>query len=191
MEDERVDRLLRTLREAPPPKAAKDFTARVLARLDAPEGASANWLPRLTLPAVALAATLAVAASLLFTEGRVPQVPRAVASPMAPMAQAQAAPAFHVLPAQRALELEMDALRAARPEGARDVRATLAEIRSEHVRLESDLARLRRAGAQPVLYVGGDEQLDLIVNLNRVRDLPARQAPAASPRPDPLSNQTF
>jgi hypothetical protein len=186
MEDERIDRLLRTLRETPPAKAAPDFTARVLARLDAPEGASANWLPRLTLPAAALAATLVVAASLLFTETQTP-VPQTHPSARAAARTGSGAPAAHS-PAAAPVRTA-DALRDDR------VRRMLAQIRSEHVRLESDLQRLRQAGGQPVLYVGGDEQLDLIVNLNRVRDLPARQArparPVANPRPDPLSNQTF
>ena len=85
MEDERVDRLLRKLRETPPPAAGADFTRRVLARLDAPHrGASANWLPRLTLPAVALAATFVVAASLLLIEGQVPEGTAARPSSPAP-----------------------------------------------------------------------------------------------------------
>jgi hypothetical protein len=179
MEDERVDRLLRTLREVPPSPAGPDFTARVLARLDAPKpGASANWLPRLTLPAVALAATLVVAASLLFTQGPLPEAPAArpaasVAGAAAPTAVPAVAPA-----------LASDALRAAR------VRRMLAQIRSEHGRLESDLRRLRQAGREPVLYVGGDEQVDLIVDLGRVRDRPARRARTAVD-PAALSNQTF
>jgi hypothetical protein len=41
--------------------------------------------------------------------------------------------------------------------------------------------------------VGGDEQVDLIVNLDRVRDLPGRRARASNPglRPAALSSQTF
>jgi len=183
MEDERVDRLLRTLREAPPATAGPSFTPRVLARLDAPRaGASANWLPRLTLPAVALAATFVVAASLLLTSWQPgPARGSAVATGQPPAL----APAVQVAPA--GASAAADRLRDAR------VRRMLAELRHEEARLSGDLRRLRRSGGQPVLYVGGDEQVDLIVNLDRVRDLPSRRARAANPglRPEALSSQTF
>jgi len=183
MEDERVDRLLRKLRETPPPAAGADFTRRVLARLDAPHrGASANWLPRLTLPAVALAATFVVAASLLLMEGQItePQAARPASTAPARALAARATPAMpEVAPA-----LAADPLRTER------VRRMLAQIRSEHGRLASDLRRLRQAGREPVLYVGGDERVDLIVDLGRVRDRPARRARAAADAP-PLASQTF
>jgi len=182
MEDERVDRLLRTLREAPPATAGPSFTARVLARLDAPErGVSANWLPRLTLPAAALAATLVVAASLLFTAQPVQQPGRPVAHPLAAAATVTA-PAASPLRAV-ALARSPGILEAAR------ARRTLEQIRSERVRLESDLRRLREAGDQPVLYVGGDEQVDLIVDLSRVRDLPVKRR--ARPVLAPATSQSF
>ncbi len=184
MEDERVDRLLRKLREAPPAAPRADFTARVLARLDAPRrGASAHWLPRLTLPAVALAATFVVAASLLLTEGQIPEHP----SP-APAPRAFAAPAAPALP-DVAPALASSSLDVARARRARNARQMLAQIRSEHGRLASDLRRLRQADRQPVLYVGGDERVDLIVDLDRVRDRPARRAKTADP--SPLASQTF
>lgn len=187
MEDERVDRLLRKLREAPPPRAGADFTVRVLARLDAPRrGASAHWLPRLTLPAVALAATFVVAASLLLTEGQIPEPPEPNVAQPASASSARvlsAAPATSAIPGV-APALASDSLRAQR------VRRMLAQIRSEHGRLESDLRRLRQADREPVLYVGGDERVDLIVDLGRVRDRPARRARAAA-EPRPLASQTF
>ncbi len=102
------------------------------------------------------------------------------------------APAVHTLPASAPAptsEPTSETLRAVH-------RRTLAQIRSEQARLTSDLRSLRRAGNQPFLYVGGDEQVDLIVNLDRVRDRPSRRARAratANPGVDPgaLSNQTF
>jgi len=183
MEDERVDRLLRTLREAPPVKAAPDFTARVLARLDAPEGASANWLPRLTLPAAALAATLVVAASLLLTDQPVPPTGRAMARSLA---AATATPAASAMPAAVP---GVALARSPSPFESARARRALEQIRSERVRLESDLRRLREAGDQPVLYVGGDEQVDLIVDLSRVRDLPVKRR--ARPVLAPVSSQSF
>jgi hypothetical protein len=186
MEDERVDRLLRTLRDATPAAARPGFTERVLARLDAPRsGVSANWLPRLTLPAVALAATFVVAASLLFTNGQLPR-PQAAAAKAAQAMAVTPAPAVHAFPASAPAPTS-ETLRAVH-------RRALAQIRSEQARLTSDLRSLRRAGNQPFLYVGGDEQVDLIVNLDRVRDRPSRRArTTANPGVDPgaLSNQTF
>ncbi len=200
MEDERVDRLLKTLRDAPPATASAGFTERVLARLDAPRGASANWLPRLTLPAAALAATVVVAASLLFSHGELPGRPPAprpaLAAALSPAASPESIPTLQgtqVVPA--ASRISARDLRDVR--GLR-ARRLLAQIQSEQARLASDLHRLRRSGDQPVVYVGGDEQVDLIVDLDRVRDLPTRRGrnrapvaadPAASL--DAVANQTF
>ena len=69
--------------------------------------------------------------------------------------------------------------------GAAEARRLLEEIRREHGRLEGELAALRQARRSPVLYVGGDEEVDLVLDLGRVRELPEGGAvrPAAQVRP--------
>jgi hypothetical protein len=67
------------------------------------------------------------------------------------------------------------------PAGAAEARRLLEEIRREHGRLEGELAALRQDRGSPVLYLGGDEEVDLVLDLGRVRELPqgtARPAPA-------------
>jgi hypothetical protein len=65
----------------------------------------------------------------------------------------------------------------ARYEHARDAarnaeaRRLLQEIRAEHDRIEQEL---RALAEPPVVYVGGDERMDLVVNLDRV---PAEDGP--------------
>ena len=67
-----------------------------------------------------------------------------------------------------------------------EARRLLAEIRAEHERLATDLAALReeRSAGERVVYLGGDEKIDLMVDLARVRDLPAGAVrPAAFRQP--------
>jgi hypothetical protein len=65
----------------------------------------------------------------------------------------------------------------ARYEQARDAarnaeaRRLLQEIRAEHDQIEEEL---RALAEPPVVYVGGDERMDLVVNLDRV---PAEDGP--------------
>ena len=59
--------------------------------------------------------------------------------------------------------LEREALRQARQAEAR---RTLREIRSEHERLTRQLHEMSQTG---VVYVGGNEDVDLVVDLSRVR----------------------
>ena len=65
----------------------------------------------------------------------------------------------------------------ARYEHARDAarnaeaRRLLQEIRAEHDRIEQEL---RALSEPPVVYIGGDERLDLVVDLNRI---PAEDGP--------------
>ncbi|MEA2601711.1 MAG: hypothetical protein QOF89_2703 [Acidobacteriota bacterium] len=51
----------------------------------------------------------------------------------------------------------------------------LREIRAEHGRLEQEL---REISAPPVVYLGGDESVDLVLDLGKVRD-PKVVTPAA------------
>lgn len=60
----------------------------------------------------------------------------------------------------------------------RDARQALVNIRSEHERIQQELRRLqqmhRQDSAEPeVVYLGGDESMDLVVDLGRVREGPA------------------
>lgn len=55
---------------------------------------------------------------------------------------------------------------------AAEARRRLQEIRAEHDRIEQEL---RALSEPPVIYVGGDERLDLVVDLDRV---PAEDGPA-------------
>lgn len=60
----------------------------------------------------------------------------------------------------------------AAPGGKSEARRLLAEIRREHGRLASELAALRQDRGSPVLYLGGDDDVDLVLDLGRVRELP-------------------
>lgn len=120
MEDHGVGPLLR---ELPRERAREGFTARVMARLDAP--APRLWRqPRLVFATAALAAVVASAGILQVHAGR------------------------------------QEALRAA------EARKVLRELRSEHDSLKQELRSLSRP---PVVYLGGDEEVDLVVDLSRVR----------------------
>jgi hypothetical protein len=123
MQDHSVGPLLR---ELPRERAREEFTARVLARLDAP--APKPWRqPRLVFATAALAALAGMIASagiLQLHAGR------------------------------------QEALRAA------EARKMLRELRSEHESLKQELQSLSQP---PVVYVGGDEEVDLVVDLSRVQ----------------------
>jgi hypothetical protein len=180
--------MLKMLRALPRETASPDFTARVLARLDQEVGTGAGndarifGLPRLTLPAAVLAATLAVAASLSLQEtGMAPSAPGAP-KPASPAAAASLAPltriasqAFpkaplrHFGPAIRTA----GALRASNRTRS-ELAAALSEIRADHSRLDADMRLLREAGSS-TLYLGGDEDMDVVVHLDQVREPPDRQ----------------
>jgi hypothetical protein len=176
MDDERVDRLLRAL---PREMASPGFTARVLARLDRLEGAGTKprtsraprffGLPRITLPAAVLAATLAVAASLYLQGGGMPPAP-VVQQPPAIAELRPAAPAAPLLPMAVPASAGAPRSRVA----TRRAEALLAQIRAQHLRLHDEVRRLREAQSSTV-YLGGDEDMDLVVHLDRVRERPERQ----------------
>ena len=111
------------LRELPRERAREGFTARVMARLDAPE--PKPWLqPRLVFATAALAAVVASAGILQVHAGR------------------------------------QEALRTA------EARKMLRELRSEHDSLKQELQSLSQP---PVVYLGGDDEVDLVVDLSRVQ----------------------
>lgn len=61
------------------------------------------------------------------------------------------------------------------PREAGQARQALQELRAEHGRLEQEL---REISAPPVVYLGGDENVDLVLDLGKVRD-PGVVTPAA------------
>jgi hypothetical protein len=56
---------------------------------------------------------------------------------------------------------------------AQQARALLQEIRSDHTRLHDEMRR--RAAQSAKIYLGSDEDADLVVHLDQVRELPNRQ----------------
>ncbi len=58
-------------------------------------------------------------------------------------------------------------VRADREADRAEARRVLKELRSEHDSLKQELEQL---SAPPVLYVGGNEQVDLVVDLSRMRN---------------------
>jgi hypothetical protein len=159
------------LRELPRERAGDGFTARVLARLDRPEPAPPAGRRRLVLAAASLAmlAMLAVSAALVTFDGPARPADR----PRRPQDLPRRQPLrVAAAPGPQALPREADALA--------DAARRLAQLRSRHDRLERELRALersRRAAAPPVVYVGGDDHVDLVVDLRRVRrDEAARPA---------------
>jgi hypothetical protein len=55
-------------------------------------------------------------------------------------------------------------------EDATEARQLLEELRVEHDRLSRDLRSLEDPDAPEVIYLGGDETMDLVVDLGRVRE---------------------
>jgi hypothetical protein len=190
----RERRLARLLRELPREGASPGFTPRVLERLEA-EGwqaprASQGRPARLALAAAALAAaSLGMAIGLLRPPGppaagreetvalpAVAGAAKGAASTPRPdagrLARSTVADAAASEPAGRGgLEGSTPAQGRA---GAESSDAALAhqllrELRDESGRLERELRDLRRPQRE-ILYLGGDDELDLVVDLSRVRE---------------------
>jgi hypothetical protein len=122
MEDQHLEQLLR---ELPREQARQGFTARVLARLEAPPSTRLHrrWQPRL---AAAVAVAVALASGLVYNS-------------------------------------RLEAERAAKMARAQQI---LHELRAEHGRIKKELEALPDA---PVLYLGGDEKADLVIDMRQVR----------------------
>lgn len=145
MDDQRLGRLLR---ELPEERAGAGFTARVLERLDRPdmERYAVAWRPRLAMPAIAMAALVALAISVGLSKVRHEPAP---------------------------------------PDRA-EVRQILEELRTEQERLEQDFEAMRAAAPEgPVLYLGGNEEIDLVVDLSNVTEVDGTVPAAYHP------NETF
>jgi hypothetical protein len=196
MEDDKLARdLTRLLRELPPEKARDGFTAAVLRRLGAlaadaippaPEDAGQGfagrpfgWLgrpagaPRLAGAAVALGALVATLVSVVALPRQEGLRPAAPASRLA----AGGAPRIAVpAPAEPAARLASAAGggRGQAPDAMLDrlqARRLLSELRGEEAQLERELRRLHRGARPRVIYLGGDEQVDMVIDLNRVPEV--------------------
>jgi hypothetical protein len=190
MDDERVDRLLCAL---PREVASPGFTAQVLARLDHLERVAAETrmkrvarifgLPRLTLPAVVLAATLAVAASLSFQGGgmltssaRPPLSPAGMTGRHGARAQLHSLGGLGTVGTPQMTATLANTGRTPSFRTTRQGRALLQEIReirADHLRLHHEMRQSEARNAK--IYLGGDEDADLVVHLDQIRDLPGRQ----------------
>jgi hypothetical protein len=122
MEDQHLGQLLR---ELPREQARQGFTARVLARLEAPPSSRMlrRWQPRL---AAAVAVAVALTSGLVYNS-------------------------------------RIEAERAAKVARAQQI---LHELRAEHGRIKRELEALPDS---PVLYLGGDEKTDLVIDMGQVR----------------------
>lgn len=58
---------------------------------------------------------------------------------------------------------------------ATEARQLLDELRAEHKRFSRDLQSLDDPSVPEVIYLGGDETMDLVVDLERVRESPPRR----------------
>ncbi len=58
-------------------------------------------------------------------------------------------------------------------------RQTLEELRAEHGRLQQELRAISETTEPPVVYLGGDEKVDYVLDLGKVRD--AQVVTAAAP----------
>jgi hypothetical protein len=128
MEDQHLGQLLR---ELPREQARPGFTARVLARLEAPPSPRMTWRwqPRL---AAAVAVAVALMSGLVYNS-------------------------------------RLEAERAAKVARAQQI---LHELRAEHGRIKKELEALPDA---PVLYLGGDEKTDLVIDMGQVRSAQSAQ----------------
>jgi hypothetical protein len=125
MEDQHLGHLLR---ELPREHARQGFTARVLARLEAPPlpaGRQLRWQPRF---AAVVAVVVALASGLVYHS-------------------------------------RLEAERAAKVARAQQI---LHELRAEHGRIKKELEALPDS---PVLYLGGDAETDLVVDMRDMRQV--------------------
>lgn len=163
------DEIRRALADLPWQQAPAGFTAAVLRRLDEPpRRRSALGFDRWPFAGGALAAT---AAALVLA---IVSLPRLLGPP-APSPQASGGPSVGETPAAgtaamgtapiETAAVQKVALEAAQE--AREARTMLERLRREHRRLEQDLRTLGgfTGDGSEVIYLGGDESLDLVLDL--------------------------
>jgi hypothetical protein len=153
MQDDRLDSLLA---ELPRETARPDFTARVLARLD-------HRPRRLRAPAFVLAVTAAaLIVALVLPRARnlgsagpsAERLPTSLSAAAATAAPALAGPSALASPA--ALTDRAQA------------RRMLHELSNEGAALEQELRRLQSSHDNQVIYLGGDDDVDMVINVRRV-----------------------
>ena len=137
------DRLRDVLRRLPRPHASSDFTERVMQRLDGPPRRSP-----LGRPAIGMTVAAAVLATVALVLGVVARTE---------------VPTTGTVPADQVADGT-----SAGEAGAKAAR--LRELRREHEALMRDLQALREQSRSPspLLYLGGTDQLDVVVDLGRV-----------------------
>jgi|HubBroStandDraft_3_1064219.scaffolds.fasta_scaffold11265_3 hypothetical protein len=182
MEDERLTRLLQ---ELPRERARAGFTAGVLRRLAAGEPGRARPAgraaasPRFAAAAVTLACLLILLALPRREEPGTAAAPgRALAPSTAPHPTPRAAGPWtaegaRVEPTAR-LASALTAGRGTVPAASVDrmqARRLLSELQGEEARLERELRRLHRGVRPKVIYLGGDENVDMVIDLNRVSEV--------------------
>ncbi len=155
------DPLRDALRQLAGSQASPGFTRAVLSRLD--EAPPARWR-KVLVPVAAVALVLLVALPVAMMERRGDATP-AASSPQ-PSTQTATTRPGGVGGPQRL-----------------DVRSELAAIQADRQRLARDWREYRRRAraAEPVLYLGGNENVDLIFDLRKVaaEDLRLHAVPAA------------
>jgi hypothetical protein len=173
------------LRSLPAEAADAEFTAAVLARLEAAStgGDRGGDRPRPVWLMWAGAATAAAAlamTALLLMRSPATSAPRSAAAGV--RSPAAATTASLESPQPPALDAAPGAAGTAEAARLRHARTALADLRQRHARFASELRSLSAltGDGRPVLYLGGDEGLEVVLDLDRP-DLGA--PPEAGPRP--------
>jgi hypothetical protein len=175
-----LDRALgRALRDLSRERAAAGFTRRVLDRLDSMNGSPVprrfaalgsgwsgelRWAAGSALAAVALGTLVTLVALELDPPPEGAEVP----PPAAVAEAAPAAPAIRAVPEPMVNRVVAPAAAPAASPDRLALRAeNLAALDAERVRIAHELAELRRLAREPlpVVYVGGDETVDFVVDL--------------------------
>jgi hypothetical protein len=176
------DEIRRALADLPRQEAPEGFTAAVLRRLDEPPRRRSAPFDRWPLAGGALAATTAVLVLAIVSWPRL--------GPPAPSPQASGGPSAGepattgaAAAGMGATEtpIETAAVQKVALEAAREARTALERLRREHRRLEQDLRSLGAftGDGSGVIYLGGDESLDLVLDLGS--DAPWASAPTRRP----------
>lgn len=165
----------RALRGLPRERAAAGFTRRVLDRLDSTNGstvpmararrfAALRWAAPSALAAVALAALIARVALEVDPLPEITEGPRPAAVAEATPPETPEPPAAPATPTASAT---IPVAQAATPPGSRSRAERLAALDAERARIARELAEIRRLAREPlpVVYVGGDESVDFVVDL--------------------------
>lgn len=167
------DPLAKALRSLPRERAGRSFTEEVLARLDEePPRRGFRLAPTLAVAAVAAALAAAVALPLLVGGGDAHRQPE----PGMARGPGELARLGEVEPPSPAA-----APPAAPPPAVLVRHARLAQLRRQQEQLAAELAALKRLAAEPVpvIYLGGDEETDVVLDVGEL----ARHRAEAGVRP--------